>query len=107
MQRVFSLFSGLIVVSFGTGRILISLWTILFNDQYNNIRDRIKLIGFDGIRDYRGELTINLSSNSIGTIDTKPFEIGTHSARLILDECAGDIQNHTGDIQIEPQFTST
>lgn len=98
--------TGSIIVSCGTDRILIQLWTALFNDDYNNIRDRIKLIGFDGIRDFRGELIVNLCVNAVGTIDTKPLEIGIHAAQLILDEASGNLQIESGEVQIHPQFTN-
>jgi len=104
IKKVSNACSGKIIISCGTDRILIQLWTLLYNEKFNPLRDRIMLIGFDGIRDFRGELMIGLSMNAIGTIDTKPTEIGMQAAQVILDEYAGNLAALAAPHLIEPEF---
>lgn len=96
--------TGKIVISCGTDRILIQLWTLLYNEKYNLVRDRIVLIGLDGIRDFRGELIISLSMNAFGTIDTKPTEIGIQAAQIVLDEYSGNLAALEFEHLVEPEF---
>ena len=95
---------GKLLVFCGTDQILIQVWSRLFDAEFNSVRDRVRLIGLDGIRDHKDRFLVDICANSIGTIDTDPATMGMCAAELVLEEHAGVIDPLQKTIQITPSL---
>lgn len=95
---------GDLLVFCGTDQILIRTWSLLFDAEFNSVRDRVRLIGLDGVRDHKNRFIVDICSNSLGTIDTEPTAMGMRAAELLLEEHTGVIDQLQKTIRIAPSL---
>jgi DNA-binding LacI/PurR family transcriptional regulator len=101
IRRALEESGGEIVVYCGNDKIMEAVERRLMRGLEIRDRNRVGLIGYDGIATSEGGLLVHSSCMSIATVDTRPEEQGRVAAQVLMEEHNG-LMDGRGSRYIEP-----